>query len=280
MRTFGEMHLMSRDSFRNLSFDNLEGRLLLSGVVGDGAAAIEFTDVDDWGSGFHGKFRLLNDEKIPLENWRLEFDLPSDITDIWNAIVVSRDGDHYIVEHAPWNGTIGAKQEVTFGFIAGPGNLQQGPTNLIFNGIPVEEDASESLLLQLSGAAHAGNAQIQAVDAIFDDSSVIVPEFIFQVTSDSGGGIAADTLITNTTTETISDWTIEFDFDGEITNLWSAEAVSHVGNHYVLRNTDWNTQIAPGQTIKFSFQATAGPETHRALDNVLLNGVLIDELLE
>jgi hypothetical protein len=33
-------------------------------------------------------------------------------------------------------------------------------------------------------------------------------------------------------------WTIEFDASFAISSIWGAEIVSHVGNHYVIRNLD------------------------------------------
>jgi chitinase len=53
-------------------------------------------------------------------------------------------------------------------------------------------------------------------------------------------------------------WTIEFDADFAITNIWNAVIVSHVGNHYVIGNADWNANVAAGGQASFGFQAATG----------------------
>ena len=53
-------------------------------------------------------------------------------------------------------------------------------------------------------------------------------------------------------------WTVAFDASFDITNLWGAEIVSHVGNHYVIRNAAWNATVPANGQASFGFQATPG----------------------
>src|SRR5512139_2637244 len=53
-------------------------------------------------------------------------------------------------------------------------------------------------------------------------------------------------------------WTVEFDASFAISDIWGAEIVSHVGNHYVVRNLDWNSNVPAGGQASFGFQATPG----------------------
>jgi len=48
----------------------------------------------------------------------MEFDLKADIINIWNAVIVSHVGDHYVIQNAAWNGSIAVGSEVSFGFQA------------------------------------------------------------------------------------------------------------------------------------------------------------------
>ena len=57
-------------------------------------------------------------------------------------------------------------------------------------------------------------------------------------------------------TQGLHGWTIEFDATFDISNIWGAEIVSHVGNHYVIRNLDWNATVPAGGQASFGFQAT------------------------
>ena len=49
--------------------------------------------------------------------------MTNEITDIWNAVIVSHDANGYVVKNAAWNGTIAHDGETSFGFVAaGPMN--------------------------------------------------------------------------------------------------------------------------------------------------------------
>src|SRR5262249_27646377 len=57
-------------------------------------------------------------------------------------------------------------------------------------------------------------------------------------------------------------WTLEFDSHLDITNIGTGVTVSHVGTHYVIRNADWNANVAMGGQASFGFQApTSGGNT-------------------
>src|SRR4029077_621561 len=68
----------------------------------------------------------------------------------------------------------------------------------------------------------------------------------------------------------LQGWTIEFDASFAISNIWCAQIVSHIGDHYVIRNLDWNANVAAGGEASFGFQATQGAGGTAA------NGFVID----
>jgi acetyl esterase/lipase len=90
---------------------------------------------------------------------------------------------------------------------------------------------------------------------------------------DWGTGFTGDLTLTNTGNTAINGWTLEFDFTGNIdaSQIWSAQIVSHVGNHYVIQNAAWDATIAPGKSITFRFNADYGAD-HTEPSNYLLNG--------
>jgi hypothetical protein len=92
-------------------------------------------------------------------------------------------------------------------------------------------------------------------------------------------GFTGDLTLTNTGTTAINGWTLEFDFTGNIdpAQIWSAQIVSHVGNHYVIQNAAWDATIAPGQSITFRFNADYGAD-HTEPSNYLLNGQPISQI--
>src|SRR5690349_9603462 len=70
--------------------------------------------------------------------------------------------------------------------------------------------------------------------------------------------------------QTLQGWTVEFDASFLITNIWGAEIVSHVGNHYVLRNLSYNASVPADGQVSFGFQASTSSGT--SASNLALNG--------
>lgn len=92
-----------------------------------------------WQTGFQGGLTVSNTGGAPLQNWRLEFDFPHNITSIWEAQIVSRTGNHYVVAGPNWNKTLAAGATLNVGFIASlsGGAAVTPPVNYLFNGAPV-----------------------------------------------------------------------------------------------------------------------------------------------
>ena len=99
---------------------------------------VTFTVRRDWGTGFVADMAIINDGPDDINDWILEFDLDRNITNLWNATIVSHVGTRYVIRAASWNRVIKANGgRVEFGFEASPGNVSIGPRNLVLNGLPL-----------------------------------------------------------------------------------------------------------------------------------------------
>ena len=121
----------NRKSRRRLQIERVEERLAPS-------VTASFAASSDWGAGFVAAIRIDNDQATAISNWRLEFDFPYQITDIWNGRIASHVGHHYAIDNAGYNGTIGPNSVTEFGFVGAPGNVTTPPTNYVLNGIPLD----------------------------------------------------------------------------------------------------------------------------------------------
>ncbi|MEX2113355.1 MAG: Calx-beta domain-containing protein [Pirellulales bacterium] len=113
-------------SRRLLQAEPLECRALLS-------ATADFQVVNDWGSGFQGEINLINDGNA-ISDWKLEFDFSKQITQIWNAVIVSQTGTHFVIGNDSWNRSIAPGASVNFGFLGTSGNVTTTPENFVLNG--------------------------------------------------------------------------------------------------------------------------------------------------
>ncbi len=100
--------------------------------------AVTFTDTDDWGSGFVGQITIANTGTSDISGWTIAFDLPENITNIWNATIVSHVGTHYVITAASWDSAIKAGGSVSFGFQATGGNPPL-PTSYVVNGTTLSD---------------------------------------------------------------------------------------------------------------------------------------------
>src|SRR5207244_1188765 len=80
----------------------------------------------------------------------------------------------------------------------------------------------------------------------------------FQDTTDWGSGFTGQITIKNPGSTALANWSLEFDFSGQITSIWNAQITSHMGNHYVIAPAGWNSTIPAGGTVSFGFNGSPG----------------------
>ncbi len=123
-------------------------------------------------------------------------------------------------------------------------------------------EPDETFLLTLSSPSGATLARAQATATILDDDAPPASgDFQFRVLNDWGSGFTGEIVAKNSSNTTRTDWRIEFDFAGQISDIWNARIASRVGNRFVIRPESWNTSIAPGASITFGFVASPGNVT-------------------
>jgi Cellulose binding domain len=90
--------------------------------------------------------------------------------------------------------------------------------------------------------------------------------------SDSGKRFQGSITITDTGSQAIDGWTLQFDFAHKITKISEAKIVSHRGTRYVIRSVKSDATIAPGRSVSFYFKGSPGDAFMGPTDFVL-NGV-------
>ena len=75
----------------------------------------------------------------------------------------------------------------------------------------------------------------------------------YAVSNDWGSGFQAAIQLTNQQATPVANWQLQFDFARNITSIWDATIVSHVGNHYVIGGASWDNTLAANSTLSFGF---------------------------
>ncbi|MEE9206172.1 MAG: cellulose binding domain-containing protein, partial [Acidimicrobiia bacterium] len=86
-----------------------------------------------WDGGFNGDLTVRNTNSDNFDGWILEFTYAGQIDYIWNASVVSQDGDRYVITNEDWNAQVSAGDDVTFGFTI-TGSQDVLPSDIVFYG--------------------------------------------------------------------------------------------------------------------------------------------------
>ena len=140
-------------------------------------------------------------------------------------------------------------------------------------------------LRSLRAAARERGRRVRSVAQCVEqcEDRVMLSSAAFAVTSDWGSGFGGQITISNTQTAAVSNWTLSFNWDRAITQIWDGSIVSHTGNQYVITNAGWNGTIAPGGTAEFGFNGGPGNvgsdvPTSYALNGVALGGAVLPSL--
>lgn len=83
----------------------------------------------------------------------------------------------------------------------------------------------------------------------------------FKVINQWDNQFQGEITITNTSEKTIKNWNVTCNFSHEITEIWNAFVYDHKGDIYQFKNAEWNSDIAPGASVSFSFKANWDNET-------------------
>ena len=97
------------------------------------SAAVSYSVASSWNSGLTANMAIQNTGDEAITEWTLEFTYSGDIQSIWDAEIVSRDGNRYVITGLSWNSNIAAGAQLSFGFTAA-GSAGDGPSDVLFNG--------------------------------------------------------------------------------------------------------------------------------------------------
>lgn len=183
-----------------------------------------------WDGAFNANVTISNTSDAVIDNWTIAFQLPYEITNIWNGNIVSSDDGKYIIKNTGSNQDIAVGGSVDFGFSANCSTEIELPDT--YELLCFEEELTS--------------------DQVSIESKVL---------NDWGQGFNGEISIKNISDQTIEDWKLEFDFDYTISNFWTAEIISHDGNHYYIKNAGYNANIKPGETLTLGFGANPGNVT-------------------
>lgn len=230
-----------------------------------------FSVKESWGKGFVGNITVNNATKTLWNGWHFTLKAPFEITKIWNAEIVKKRGDTYLLRSKPVNAKLLAGQTVSLGFV---GKFDQGTdkdTQSRFS-TDIYAKANQPKLLSfksLTPEQHRHNP-VPRTTLPSRDSSIAAPapqgdvlakapvhllasRFVVQTRWPKG--FSGKISFVNNSDGDLSGWTLEFVAPFEIIEIWNAKIAGKVGDRYSLTNGHRNTSLKQGQRTTFNFIA-------------------------
>ena len=224
------------------------------------AVTAAYAVTSDWGSGFQGQVTLANTGPAAVPFTSLAFTLPANVTSVWDAKVVSHVGTKYTVTNAGWDASIPANGSVAFGFVASPG-ASTAASGFVLNGTPVDGPTSPP---PVSPPPVSPPVSPPPVSPPPVSPPVTTGAVTFRSTGDWGSGMTGEITVKNTGATPVANWSLAFTLPGQISSVWNATVVSHVGTRYTVSPAAWNQTIPVGGSVTVGFSASPGGLTATA----------------
>ena len=215
-----------------------------------------YKTVTTWGKHLIGEVTVENVSEETLKSWSIQYNYDGKIESLWGAKLESQKDDVVVVAAPKWHKNLNPGEKVSFYFMA---KLADKITDK--DAVPVPEN-------------------VTLISDEVADAEGIQYEVTITRNSEWPKGYVGTILIKNTGNKLIDEWTLEFDYEDEITSVWGGKIVKHEGNHYVIANAGYNSEIEPGNSTTLGFMgkpANNAQESEAEISNVLLKSVVTEK---
>lgn len=198
----------------------------------------------EWENNRTVEVNIKNTGEESILNWALRYDVGGEMSNLWNSKLYDKGEDYVIIKNNGYNYEIEPEQSISCGYI-------------------------------VTGKETVIPEDIELCSRRIDVSSGY--DVDFNVTSDWHTGFQAEVTIENTSTEPIEAWTLFFDGNFTINNIWNAKLISGENGKYEVANQLWTTPIKAGESASFGFTADKSATENAKAENFQLTAMVIGE---
>lgn len=199
-------------------------------IFSGGGIEVTYVITGVWDYSYNVDVTVKNYGDETIHNWALMLYLEENkITNIWNSKIANHEEGVYLLDNNDSNMDIRPDNTINFGFTASyEGSKIYMPKSFVLTNC--EKDVPK------------------------EDYSIA-----YNVNSTGGGQMTADMKISNNSEDVIEDWSLIFQYENDITNLWCANMEcknkENGAYSYFVRNPGWSQNINSKDTYSFGFQA-------------------------
>lgn len=202
----------------------------------DSGYRLEVSQTSAWEGGYVAEVTVGNTGEEDLRNWSVAAVLrQGDIESSWNAGSKKIGKQEVVFESEKHNMVIPSGEKAVFGFKVTGGNFHDIVSLKLIPG----------KILSTSRA-----------------------DITFKETGSWDGHKIMEGTIRNQSGKTIRDWSLSFEMEGRITNIWNAELTEECGSTFYLRNCGYNGVLEAGECTVFGFEVSFDTESFSGIQNV------------
>lgn len=207
---------------------------------------VDYTVANEWDNGQSVEVKITNTGDESILNWAFKYDVDGEISNLWNAAIVDSNNTDYVIKNSGWNYEIAPNQSVNFGYTLTDDNFET-PSDF--------ELCSERI--DLSGGYDVNVNIINSWDT----------------------GVQGELVISNTSDSPIEAWTLTFDTNFAIDNLWNGRIIEKTDTHYTIASEMWTNPIPVDGSTTIGFVGTKGVDIEAGVNNFTLSSVILDYTL-
>ena len=196
----------------------------------------------EWDGNRSVEVSIKNTGEESILNWALKYDVGGEVYNLWNSKVYDSSEEYTIIKNNGYNYEIEPGQSANYGYIV------KGEETVI----PEDIELCSRRIDVKSGY-----------------------EIDFNVTSDWYTGFNGEISITNVSDEPIEAWTLSFDSNFDINNIWNAKLLTSENRSYEAANQLWTTPIKAGESASFGFSAEKSATENANAENFVLTAVVV-----
>ena len=213
-----------------------------SKVYEKGGYTVTYQIGSEWNGNRSVEVSIKNTGEESILNWALKYDVGGEVYNLWNSKVYDSSEEYTIIKNNGYNYEIEPGQSANYGYIV------KGEETVI----PEDIELCSRRIDVKSGY-----------------------EIDFNVTSDWYTGFNGEISITNVSDEPIEAWTLSFDSNFDINNIWNAKLLTSENRSYEAANQLWTTPIKAGESASFGFSAEKSATENANAENFVLTAVVV-----
>lgn len=206
--------------------------------------SVDYNVTNEWDGAQTVELTVSNTGNDSILNWALKYDAEGEISNLWNADLYEQNGDEYVIKNVGWNFEIAPNQSITYGYTLNGSELPL-PDN--FEIYSKRVDKTDGYDVQ------------------------------YNITKSWDTGVEGNIVITNTSAAPIEAWTLSFDSNFTIDNLWNGRVLENNGTSYTVAAEMWTNPVQPNGSMTIGFVGSKAADVEALLSNFRLTEVVIGE---